>query len=278
MNPNTPNPQEAVFLDAPNVAALALNLWKSELRAKALKSGKGARPARRPKAAFTVRDLPSSERPRERMQALGPEALSLQELLACLLGSGSAGESVIALSQKLLQKYGSLDKLAQASVGELARVSGIGQAKAVQLKAAFEIGRRLELAASYPSSKAIETVETAIAAARKVLSGKKKEHFVVILLDSRHRVLRASSVSIGTLDMSVVHPRETFREAITEGAAAIIVAHNHPSGDPDPSPEDVALTRRLMEAGQLIGIPVLDHLIIAGRQALSLRAMGFLEE
>lgn len=210
---------------------------------------------------------------------MGSQNLSAVELLACLLGRGGSGESVLVTAQRLLAKFGSLEGVAGASVEELSQVRGVRLAKACQLKAAAEIGRRTELSAGEgPQGRPLGTVETAGRAARRHLAGRKKEHFILLLLDSRHRLLRVAEISVGTLDMSVVHPRETFREAIAANAAAIILAHNHPSGDPAPSREDLELTRRLTEAGRLMGIPVLDHLIVGAGQPLSLRSAGFLGE
>lgn len=210
------------------------------------------------------------------MAALGSQALSSTELIACLLGRGVAGESVTVTAQRLLAQFGSLRGIAEASLEELAQIRGIGLAKACQLKAAWEIGRRVESAPSGAQGAPLETADAAGRAARRYLAGRKKEHFILLLLDSRHRVLRVAEISVGTLDMSVVHPRETFREAISACAAAIILAHNHPSGDPAPSQEDLELTRRLTEAGRLLGIPVLDHLIVGAKGYLSLRSAGFL--
>ena len=227
------------------------------------------------KATITVRDLPLSDRPRERLSALGEQALSQQELIACLLGSGFAGESVLTTAQRLLGRFGSLQGIADASAEELVRIRGVGQAKAAQLKAAFELSRRVEGGPMGGTGRPLDTAEAAAAAARRHLARRKKEHFILLLLDSRYRVLKIAPVSTGSLDRSVVHPRETFREAISSGAAAILLAHNHPSGDPSPSPEDLQLTRRLVEAGQLLGIPVLDHLIVGTGEPLSLRANGF---
>lgn len=229
------------------------------------------------KAGFTVRDLPSPERPRERLAALGPSALSQQELLACLLGRGCSGESVLTTAQRLLSRFGGFHGISQAPLEELAHVRGIGLAKAAQLKAACEISRRAEVAPPRLSG-AVESPKEAAEIARRYLAGRRKEHFIVLLLDSRRRLIKVSPVSIGTLEMSVVHPRETFQEAIAAGAAALMVAHNHPSGDPTPSQEDVTLTRRLVEAGRILGIPVLDHLIVGSGQSLSLRSCGFFGE
>ena len=212
------------------------------------------------------------------MAALGSRNLSAVELLACLLGRGGSGESVMTVAHRLLAKFGSLGGIAEASVEELSQVRGVGLAKACQLKAASELGRRVEFSSGETSrGRPLETVESAGRAARRFLAGRTKEHFILILPDSRHRVMKTAEISDGTLDMSVVHPRETFREAITANAAAIILAHNHPSGDPAPSREDLELTRRLTEAGKLLGIPVLDHLIVGSGEVLSLRARGFLE-
>lgn len=230
------------------------------------------------RAEFTVRDLPLEERPRERMQTQGVEALSQQELIACLLGRGFPGESVLVTVGRLLARFQSLEGIAGASFEELASVRGIGQAKAAQLKAAFELGRRGGSVSAGGSGRPLGTVQAAGAAARRFLAGRKKEHFILLLLDSRHRLIKVASVSVGSLDMSVVHPRETFREAIQASAAAILLAHNHPSGDPTPSPEDLELTRRLIKAGELLGIPVLDHLIVGSGEPVSLRDRGFLEK
>ena len=225
---------------------------------------------------FTVKDLPLSQRPRERLTALGAGALSEMELLACLLGRGIAGESVLMTAQRLLNRFGSIEGIAQASVPELAQVRGIGQAKAAQLIAACELSRRAEKN-SVPASGPIETTQAALKIARGHLLHRKKEYFIALLLDARHRLLQVVEISVGSLDASIVHPRETFQQAIAAGAAAMIVAHNHPSGDPTPSPEDLDLTRRLIQAGRLLGIPVLDHLIIGREGDLSLQQRGFLE-
>ena len=229
------------------------------------------------KAAFTVRDLPPSDRPRERLSTLGAEALSQQELIACLLSRGFSGESVLTTAQRLLAQLGSLQGIADASVEELARIRGVGQAKAAQLKAAFEFSRRVGAAPAGGTGQPLDSTQAAAHAARQHLARRKKEHFILLLLDSRYRVLKVAPISVGSLDMSVVHPREAFREAIAAGAAAIILAHNHPSGDPAPSPEDLSLTRRFMEAGRLLGIPVLDHLIVGSGEPFSLSAGGFLD-
>lgn len=225
------------------------------------------------RSGLTVRDLPPSERPRERLMRLGAEPLSDQELLCCLLGRGISGESVLVTAQRLLKAFGDLPAIAEASVEQLAKVRGVGPAKAVQLKAAAELTRRMTNA--HPASpQAVETAEQAAALVQPALQGKKKEHFVALLLDARHRLIRLSPIAVGSLSASLVHPRELFKDAIAASAAAVILAHNHPSGDPHPSEHDVTLTKRLVQAGKLLGIEVLDHLIVGIDQVLSLKAMG----
>jgi len=228
-------------------------------------------------ATLTVRDLPASERPRERLTRLGAEALSDQELLACVLGRGIAGESVLVSSRRLLATFGSLRGIADASVEQLVGVHGIGPAKATQLKAAAELARRMS-PASNGQRPVMDSVDAAAVLLRPHLIDKQKEHFVALLLDNRHRLIRMSPIAIGSLSATLVHPRELFKEAIAASAAAVIVAHNHPSGDPEPSDHDVTLTRRLIEAGALLGIEVLDHLIVGTDGTVSLRALGLMAE
>lgn len=223
------------------------------------------------KDSFTVRDLPPDERPRERLIHRGVESLSAQEILAVILGRGVKGESVMVTAQKLLSKFGSLRGIADSSVEELSRVNGIGPAKAAQLKAAFDLSRRLADGPRQDRAP-VKSPEDVVAVLAGTLKGKKKEHFLVLLLDTRNRLIRVSPVSVGTLDSSIVHPREVFKEAISASAASVIFVHNHPSGDPEPSPDDIELTRRLVEAGRLLGILVLDHVIVGDGAFLSLKA------
>jgi DNA repair protein RadC len=224
------------------------------------------------KGSFTVHDLPRSERPRERLLKLGSEALSAQEILALILGRGVKGESVIEISQKLLRRFGNLKGVANASVKELMQISGIGPAKAAQIKAALELSKRLEADAGESPKPILKSPEDVVAEVRSRLKGKKKEHFLVLCLDTRNRLIDCKLVSIGSLDTSIVHPREVFKEAVSSCAASVIFAHNHPSGDPEPSKEDVELTRRLVKAGEIIGIDVLDHIIVCDKSYVSLKA------
>ncbi len=229
-----------------------------------------------PAGTLTVRDLPPDQRPRERLAQLGAEALSEQELLACLLGRGVAGESVLVSAWRLLAAFGTLRGLAEASVEQLSSVHGIGLAKAVQLKAAVELARRLTLPAADGGRPVIDSIDAATAVLRPRLLDKRKEHVVALLLDARHRLIRVSPIAVGSLSASLVHPRELFKEAIIASAAAVLVAHNHPSGDPEPSEHDLELTGRLVEAGALLGIEVLDHLIIGADGVVSLAARGLM--
>jgi DNA repair protein RadC len=225
------------------------------------------------KKSFTIRDLPVAERPRERLQKFGAEALSVSEILAVILGRGIAGESVTVTVQRLLSQFGDIKGLAEASVEEMAKVRGIGLAKAAQLKAAFELTSRLE-GYSGGNRPSVKTPEEVVGLVRGRLRAKKKEHFLAVLLDTRGQVIKISEISVGSLDTSIVHPREVFREAMTASAASVIFVHNHPSGNPEPSEEDVKLTERLAQAGEIVGIDVLDHIIIGDKSYLSLKRKG----
>jgi len=224
--------------------------------------------------SFTIHDLPLSERPRERLQKLGVEALSAQEILAVILGRGVSGESVMVTAQRLLSKFGNLKGIAEASVEELSQVRGIGIAKAAQIKAAFELSSCLDGYAQTRAKTVVKTPEDVIGVVGGRLRGKKKEYFLALLLDTRNQLIKVAEISVGSLDSSIVHPREVFKEAISASAAAVIFAHNHPSGDAEASPDDIELTKRLAEAGELVGIEVLDHIIIGGKNYSSLKRKG----
>lgn len=229
-----------------------------------------------PDKSFTVHDLPQAERPRERMQKYGAEALSTTELIAILIRSGTPGESVLLIAQKLLSHFGNLQNIASASLEELAGIKGIGPAKATQIKAAFELGRRVDDPDYNSNGEPVQSPEQACRAVQGKLKGKKKEHFYILCLDTRNRVRAKREVSIGNLDSSIVHPREVFKEAISSLSASVIFVHNHPSGDLEPSPEDISLTKRLAEAGDLLGIPVLDHIIVSDRGYTSLKSRNLI--
>jgi len=225
------------------------------------------------KKSFTIHDLPTSERPRERLQKLGVDALSAQEILALILGRGIAGESVMVTAQRLLSQFGNLKGIAGASVEELSQVKGIGLAKASQIKAAFELANRLE-GPETEDKPLVKTPEEVVNLVRSRLKGKKKEYFLALLLDTRNQLIKVAEISIGSLDTSIVHPREVFKEAISASAASAIFVHNHPSGDPTASEDDIKLTKRLAEAGEIIGIDILDHIIISDKNYLSLKREG----
>ncbi len=227
-------------------------------------------------AGYRIMDLAETDRPRERLAELGPQALSNPELLAILLRVGVRGENAVEMATRLLKDFGGLAGLHRASVVELERAHGIGAAKAAQILAAIELGRRLNSAA--PEER--PTIHSPKDAADLVLyemSGLGQEHLWVLILDTRNRLLDIKHLYQGSLNSSNVRIGEVFREAILRNAAAIIVAHNHPSGDPSPSPEDVSLTRSLVETGKLLDIQVLDHLVIGGYKFISLkeRRLGF---
>jgi DNA repair protein RadC len=221
-----------------------------------------------------TKSLPPEARPRERCLRLGAEALSEVELISLLLGTGRAGEDVQDVARGALAAFGSLDRLARASAREIAELPGFGPARAAMLQAAFELGRRK--ASREGTDTRLDSSQAAAALLMPWFSRHKEERFVVLCLDMKQRLLKQEEVFKGTLTSSLVHPREVFATAIRERAASILVAHNHPSGDPAPSDEDLAITKRLEEAGRLIGIPLTDHLIIGREGFLSFRAAGLL--
>lgn len=222
-----------------------------------------------------IRELPSEERPRERLTKLGPAALSTAELLAIQLRIGTKERSALGLAELLLCRFEGIRGVANATIEELSCVKGIGPVKAVEITAAVELGRRLA-AVSVNEKPVIRGPEDVAAMLMSELRDAKKEHFKSVLLDTRNRVLKVCSVSVGTLDASLVHPREVFKDAVNASAAALIVAHNHPSGDPSPSVEDRRITDRLAEAGKLLGIELLDHVVIGDGRWVSLKQIGAL--
>ena len=217
-----------------------------------------------------------TEGPRERLRSRGAEALSAAELIALLLRTGSQGRDAVDVARTLLARCGGLDGLESAPVLELDAVPGVGEAKAASLVAAFELGRRCATA-RLPEGAALRTPEDVFQRFSARLRRLRQERFVVVLLDGRHRVIAEEVISQGTLTASLVHPREVFRPALRACAAAVILVHNHPSGDPTPSAEDRAVTTRLAEAGEILGVRVLDHVVVAERGFVSLRESGDLD-
>jgi DNA repair protein RadC len=224
--------------------------------------------------SMTIHDLPPADRPRERLQRLGVEALSAQEILAVILGRGIAGESVMVTAQRLLSQFGGLKGVAGASIEELSQIRGIGIAKAAQIKAAVELSRRTQGYTEASDKITVKTPEDVFNLAHSRLQGKKKEYFLAALLDTRNHLIKLAEISIGSLDSSIVHPREVFKEAISATAASVIFVHNHPSGDTEASDDDIRLSKRLAEVGEIVGIDVLDHVIIGGKSYKSLKREG----
>lgn len=225
-----------------------------------------------------IRDLPVSERPRERLRDYGATALSTVELLAIILRSGSAGESVVALATRLIAKYDGVAGLARASFAELMKERGVGEAKAAEIKAALELGRRL--AAAVPDERPVITSSADVANLLMAeMAALEQESLRVILLNTRHAVVATTEVVRGSVNAAQVRVAELLREAVRQNAPALIAVHNHPSGDPTPSADDVAITRELVDAGRLLGIDVLDHIIIGHGRYISLRdrRLGFAE-
>jgi DNA repair protein RadC len=226
--------------------------------------------------ALRLAETPTTERPRERLWSLGPQALTSQELLAVLLGTGAKGRDALGTAAELLRLVeGSLRQLAARPCGQLLRESGIGPAKAARLLAALELGGRVSRE-ERPIRERIRSPEDVMRIAGPRLRDLPVEEFHLLALDSQSQVLRDVLVTRGLLNSSLVHPREVFRAAIAEAAAGIILVHNHPSGDPTPSPEDRSVTRQLAAAGELLDMPVYDHVIVAGDRYLSFAGAGML--
>ena len=222
---------------------------------------------------YRITDLHDDERPRERLRNLGPQALSNAELIAILLRVGVPGENAVQVGQRLLQAFGGITGIHRAPFDELLRQHGLGEAKAAQIKAAIELGRRLTL----ESPEERPTINAPSDAAHLVLyemQALEQEHLRVLLLDRRNRVIEIIDLYRGSVSSSQIRVGEIFREAVRKNASAIIVAHNHPSGDPTPSPDDVAVTRAILQAGKLLDIDVLDHLVIGQGRWVSLKERG----
>ncbi|WP_328585737.1 RadC family protein [Rossellomorea aquimaris] len=222
-----------------------------------------------------IRDFPQDERPRERLIQSGASSLSNQELLAILIRTGTKSESVLQLSNRLLNSFDGLNLLKDASLEEITKTKGIGLAKAVQIMAAVEFGRRISNLA-FDDRYSIRSPEDGAKYVMNDMRFLAQEHFVCLYLNTKNQVLHKQTIFIGSLNASIVHPREVFKEAFRRSAASIICIHNHPSGDPTPSREDIEVTKRLVECGRIIGIDILDHLIIGEKKFISLKEKGYL--
>jgi len=227
----------------------------------------------KPRPTYRITDLKDEERPRERLQKLGPQALSNAELIAILLRVGVPGENAVQVGQRLLQKFGGVGGLHRAPFNELCRQHGVAEAKAAQIKAAIELGRRLTLE-SPEERPAINSPADAAALVQYEMSALEQEHLRTLLLDRRNRVLEVVEVYRGSVNSSQVRVGEVFKEAVRKNASAIVIVHNHPSGDPTPSPDDVAVTRAIVQAGKLLDVDVLDHLVIGQGRWVSLKERG----
>jgi len=219
-----------------------------------------------PKVSLRVKDLPRVERPREKLMKYGPAKLSHSELLAILLRSGKKGQNVVELAGKILKRFGK-EKLPRLGFEELKNYPGIGPAKACEIVAAFELGKRL----LKDKKAALYLTPDDVWQELKDLRELKKEHFVVFYLDSRNQEIKREVISIGSLNVNFVHPREVFEPAVRNVAAQIILAHNHPAGNPEPSDDDFKITKRLVEAGKILGIEVIDHIIVTKSGFLSFK-------
>jgi DNA repair protein RadC len=220
-----------------------------------------------------MKDLSPDDRPREKLLRHGAAALGDNELVALVIGSGSVRNGALAVANELLRTSGALHGLARATCDDLAQVAGIGPAKAAKLVAALELGRRT--VAHAPRARVrLSTPREAASFLMPAFGSRRVEQFGVVLLDSKHRVIRTAIVAVGTLNSTVVQPRDVFREAMLGSAAAVVIFHNHPSGDPSPSPDDVELTRRLAAAGALMGIDLVDHIVLGDARYCSLKELG----
>jgi len=220
-----------------------------------------------------VKDWPKDERPRERLIRYGADSLSDAQLLAIILRTGGGGKGVLALAMELLDKFRGLREIECASLSDLSDVKGLGTAKIAQLKAAFTLGKRL-MSESLEGNAAFSSSRMVHAHFAPRFKNLKKEVFLSLLLDTKNRLIKEVKVSEGTLTNSLIHPREAFKEAIRESAASVLFVHNHPSGDPEPSRDDIAVTERLKATGDIVGISVLDHVIIGDGKYVSLREKG----
>jgi DNA repair protein RadC len=222
-----------------------------------------------------IQDIPEAERPVERLIRNGPDSLSNAELLGIILRTGTKEENVVNLCSRILSEY-SIKQLSLANISRLMEIHGIGKVKAAQITAVFELSRRLETFVEEPKKK-ISSPKDVYNLIYPKMREQKKEKFIMLYLDTKNQILKEEVVSIGSLNSSIVHPREVFKSALMESSASVIMIHNHPSGDPSPSKEDVMVTEKMVEGGKLLGIDVLDHIIIGDGRYVSLKDEGFVK-
>ncbi|NLS44448.1 MAG: DNA repair protein RadC [Firmicutes bacterium] len=225
----------------------------------------------------TIKDMPARERPRERLLRIGPSALSSAELISIILRTGIQGQSALALAASVLQAFGGVRGIAGTSTQDLSTHKGIGPAKAVQMKAALELGRR----AFMLGPEDLTEINNPKDVAEMVIGDMRyldREHFKIVILNAKNRVEDLVTISVGCLDSSLAHPREVFKECVRRNCARIILVHNHPSGDPTPSDADIAITHRLANCGVILGIEVVDHIIVGDNKYQSLRELGLMEK
>jgi DNA repair protein RadC len=227
------------------------------------------------RSSLMLRDFPTEERPRERLLKYGVEQLTNAELLALILRTGSAGMSVIEMAERILSRFGGLREIVEADVEELMKLPGVGLTKASQIQAAIELGRRTTRTRR-EDLVVIRSPQDVSNLLMDRLRFQTKEHFLTLHLDTKNQIIGEDLVSIGSLNASIVHPREIFKPVLKRSAASIICVHNHPSGDPTPSREDIDVTRRIVEAGNILGIDVLDHVIIGDQKYASLKELGLM--
>jgi DNA repair protein RadC len=223
-----------------------------------------------------MKDVAPHDRPREKLARLGAHGLGDNELLALVIGSGSRHADALELANRLIDAAGGLHGLTRMGAGHLCRVCGVGPARAAQVVAAVELGRRTLLRGGTDRPR-LSSPRHLAAYLLPQYGTCAVEQFGLVMLDTKHRVIRVRIVSVGSLDATIVHPREVFREAASASAAAVVLFHNHPSGDPSPSPEDLALTARMVHAGEIMGIEILDHVILADQRYFSLAEAGHLQ-
>ncbi|MEH6936653.1 DNA repair protein RadC [Bacillus sp. JJ664] len=224
--------------------------------------------------SLLIRDFPKDDRPRERLIKDGPSSLSTQELLAIVLRTGTKNESVLQISNQLLHKFDGLRLLMNASIEEISNINGIGEAKATQLLAAFELGKRINRL-QFEDRFVIKSPDDCAKFMMDEMRFLEQEHFICLYLNTKNQIIARETIFKGSLNASIVHPREVFKEAFRRSASSIICLHNHPSGDPTPSREDIEVTKRLVECGKIIGIELLDHIIIGEHKYISLKEKGY---